>query len=75
MAKFSFSVLLLLTINGSDYFAMGQSTARECSNDEPNKYYSDALFALANSIRSEFQNLKTQISGLENRVERQTRSG
>lgn len=66
MEKFSFAVLLLLAIRVSDYFGMGQSTIGEWNNDEQNKHNSDTLFA----IRSEIQNLKGQISRMENCVER-----
>ena len=72
MTKSSFALwLLLAAINACDYFAMGQNTVGDCSKDEQNNDYSDLLFALANSMHSEFQNLKAQISRLENRVERQ----
>lgn len=72
MAKLSFAVLLLLAINVGDYFAMGQSTTGDFNNAEQNlhKCYSDACFDLVRSIQSEFQNLRAQISRLEDRVER-----
>ena len=70
MAKSSFAVLLLLTVNVGNYFSVWQST-----DDEQSKYYIDALFALASHVQSEFQYLKTYISGLENRIERQKLSG
>lgn len=75
MPKSSFAALLLLTVKVGEYFSLGQSTIGESINDQENKYYSDALFSLANHIQSEFQNLKTYISGLENRIERQKLSG
>lgn len=77
MAKIAYPLLLLLALNVGDYFAMGQSTIGDCSNDEQDfhKYCSDALSAVAKGIQSEFQNLKDQISHLADRVERLVERG
>jgi len=75
MAKSSLATLLLLTTTVGDHLTLGQSTTGECSHVEQHKYYSDALFAIVNTVESEFRNLKTQISRMDDRVKRQKLSG
>ena len=80
MAKFFCAVLILLIISFGDIFAIEQSTVADSSSDEEdivsglsgfvtdvNVHNSDAWVTLAKSIQSEFQNLKVQISRLEER--------
>jgi hypothetical protein len=74
MAKSLFAVMLL-NVGMCMCLVKGQSAVGDCSNDEQSKCYSDALFAMASNIQSEFQSLRAQISRLEDRVERQKPSG
>lgn len=54
--------LLLLIAYLGNYFASGQSTNGDCNNSEQDfqKYFSDALVLLTRTIQLEFQNLKVQ---------------
>lgn len=58
--------LLLLIAYLGNYFASGQSTNGDCNNSEQDfqKYFSDALVLLTRTIQLEFQNLKVQMENM-----------
>src|SRR6218665_3429688 len=83
MAKYFCFVLLLLLVHLDNAFVVGQITFGDYNSDEQNIVTglyrfvkeqhilnSDAWITLTKSIQSEFQNLKAQISSLEDRNER-----